>query len=156
MATNMWCKSTPGIPDSSSSGMPARQLQGADDLFDGRELDARLAPGSGAGGDTGVIEPPRGVLHEPRAPAALEEAADRGVVTHVAGDAEHDDLVGVEVLEQPLRVGVREYVEVLLQEQKLAPAQVAVGQRFQRDRHRILLLGLRHLARATRAAEAVR
>src|SRR3954462_15802702 len=118
----MWCKSTPGIPDSSSSGMPARQLQGADDLVDGRELDAGLAPGSGAARDTGVIEPPRGVLHEPHAPAALEEAADRSVVTHVAGDAEHDDLVRVEVLDQPLGIGVREHVEVLLQEQKLAPA----------------------------------
>src|SRR5690349_19193204 len=98
MATNMWCKSTPGIPDSSSSGMPARQLEATNDLVHGREPDARRTPRGRAGGDTAVVEPSRGVLDEAHGATTLEEPADRGVVTHVGGHAEDDDLVRTEPL----------------------------------------------------------
>ena len=135
--------------------------EGGDHLLGGRELDAALAPGGDAGLRPRLVEAPRGVLDEDDAPAALEEAADRGVVADVGRDAEDDDLVRVERLEQRLGVRVREDVEVLLQEQELPPALDQARdepgrERNERERQRVALLRLEDLLGAARAAQAVR
>src|SRR5262245_5855482 len=145
MATKMWWRSTPGIPDSSSSGMPPRQLEPCDHLVDRGKPDALRLPVSGARHDIAVIEPARGVRDETNLPAPLEKSADSRVVADVRRDAEHNDLVRIEMLQQAVRVRVREHVEVLLQEQKLASVEVPLRDRLECDRDRILLLGLRDL-----------
>ena len=63
------------------------------------------------------------------APAAGEQAADRCVVAHVSGDAEEHDLLRVEQREQTVGVRVREDVEALLQQEKLAPPKPRPGRR---------------------------
>jgi hypothetical protein len=88
--------------------------------------------------------------------AAGEQALDRRVVADVRRDAEEHDLVRREALEQAVGVRVREDVEVLLQEQELAPAEPPLGHLGGAERHRVGLLGLGDLLGAARAAQAVR
>src|SRR5215211_7286184 len=108
---------------STSGGLTKRR----DDLVGRRELDSVLAPEGGAGGGAPLVEPTRRVLHEPHPPPALQEAADRRVVAD-------DDLVGVERVQQRVRVGVREDVEVLLQQEHLASALHQAGHQARRER----------------------
>ena len=105
--------------------------------------------------------PLRGVLDEDDAPPALEEAADRSVVADVGRHAEDDDLVRIERVEQRLGVGVREHVEVLLQEQDLPLAldharDEPRRKRNEREGQRVTLFRLEDLLGAARAAQAVR
>src|SRR5437588_7454109 len=150
MATKVWCRSTPGIPYSSSSGRAGRQpeapawrrrieaasacLEGGDDLVDRGEFDAGAAPGGCTGCNPAFVQTTGGILHELHPPAPLEEAPDRGVGADVRGNPEQDDLVGIEPLEQPVGVRVREDVEALLQQQELAALEITLGHRRQRDR----------------------
>src|SRR5438105_15252692 len=118
MATNTWCKSTPSIPYSSSSGNAARQLEGRNHLVNGGEFDPRFAPGGHAGRHAALVQASRRILDEAHPASALEQAADRRVVADVRRHAEEDDLVRVEPGEQPLGVRIREDVEALLQQQE--------------------------------------
>src|SRR3954452_691117 len=96
-------------------------------LRGGPKIDPALPPERGARLRSGLIEALRGILdeHDPASP--LKEPSDGGVVADVGRDAEHDDLLRVERVEQGVGVRVREDVEVLLQEQDLAPASNELG-----------------------------
>src|ERR1700741_3884236 len=96
--------------------------EGADHLAGGGKGDSALAPGWRARPGALLGEPLRGVLDERDAATALEKALDRRVIADVCRDTEDDDLVRVERVEQRIGVRIREHVEVLLQEEDLAPA----------------------------------
>src|SRR2546423_12256651 len=100
MATKAWCKSTPSIPYSSSSGNAARQLEGRNHLVGRGEFDPRVAPVSRTGGHAVLVQASRRVLDETHLPAPLKKCTYRRVITDVGGDAEDDDLVWIEGLEQ--------------------------------------------------------
>src|SRR6266545_6944641 len=131
--------STPGIPYSSSSWDAARQLQLPNHLVRRREFDSGLTPGGRAGGHASLVQASGHILDEAHLTAPLKEAADHCVVTDVGGDAEHDDLVGIEALEQRVGVRVGEDIEALLQQQELAPREVPLRHELERQRDRVLL-----------------
>src|SRR5207249_334883 len=126
----------------SSIGMHQPSLERLDGLVNRREAHACIAPGGGARGRACVVEPARRLLDEDDWKAAREEAANRRVVAHVGGNAEEDDLLRLEALEQAVGVRVREHVEALLQQQELAAAQPPLRHVGQRERHRVELLRL--------------
>ena len=97
--------------------------------------DAGLAPRRGAGGGARLVEPARRVLDEGDArPRRRRPRIAASSQTSVA-TPKSDDLVRVERVEQRVRVRVREHVEVLLQEQDLAPPVDAPRDEARRDRH---------------------
>ena len=71
--------------------------------------------------------------------AAREQPAHGRVVADVGRDTEQDDLLRVEQLEQPVRVRVREHVEVLLQQQELAARELPLRHVGERQRDRVVL-----------------
>src|SRR5215207_500888 len=142
-------------------GSDDRALKPGEDLVDAREADAAQPPSREASRGALLVQAARRVLDERDTPPAQPEPLDRGVVADVGRDAEEDYLVGIEGLEERVRVRVREDVEVLLEQEELAPPAHALGEqaRWDRDlaeRQRILLVGLRDLLRAPRSAQAVR
>ena len=100
-----------------------------DRVVEGREPDPGLAPGGEAGAVRASSSPREASSTNMTRTSAREQPADRRVVADVGGDAEHDDLVRVEQLEQPVGVRVREDVEVLLQQQELAAARASAPAR---------------------------
>src|SRR5436305_2896649 len=84
------------------------------------EADAGLAPRGGAGSDPRLVDSARRVCDEGDAAPPAEQGADGSVVADVGRDAEEEDLVGVEHVEQGLGVRVREGVVLLLRDQDLA------------------------------------
>src|SRR5437764_8033188 len=142
------------VPTAAESEYPL--IEGFENRFDRGERDASLPPRGRAGRDPCLVEPTGGVLDEANASSAVEQSPDRCVIADVRGDTEENHLVRIEAREQVLGIRIGEDVEMLLQEQELAAAQPAIRQRLEPDRNRIVLLGLGNLARAARAAEAMR
>src|SRR5581483_10579273 len=114
---------TPAAIIPSPIGRSGPRLKRRDDLVDRREPNAFLPPRGHAPHCALGFQAARGLLDKDHPPAAGEEAADRGVVADVGGDAEDDHLLRVEQLEQAAGIRVREDVEALRQEQELPAAE---------------------------------
>src|SRR3954454_23974011 len=125
-------------------------------LVRGAERDSGVPPGARASRHTRVVEPARRVFDEPHPEAPVEETTDRRIVADVGRDAEDDDLVRIQPLEEALRVGIREDVEALFQEQEITAVEIPIRKLLEGDRHRIDLLRLSRLARAARSTQAMR
>src|SRR3954466_14901253 len=97
-------------------------------LICGGECAPGLPPRGRASRHPRVVEPARCVFDEPHPDAPVEETTDCRIVADVRRDAEHDDLVRIQPLEQALGVLIREDVEALLEEQELTAVEISVRQ----------------------------